>query len=105
MTADVQAYVFAADRDNTVRSYAAALRNFETVWKGMLPATVDTVARYLAEHASIYRLSTLRLHLAALARWHADNGFADRVRRGEEQVSDHDEDRRHWNRASHFAQR
>lgn len=80
MTADVQAYVFAADRDNTFRSYAAALRNFETVWKGMLPATVDTVARYLAEHASIYRLSTLRLHLAALARWHADNGFADPTR-------------------------
>ncbi len=80
MTADVQGYVLAADRDNTVRSYAAALRNFETVWKGMLPATVDTVARYLAEHASIYRISTLRLHLAALARWHADNGFADPTR-------------------------
>jgi hypothetical protein len=80
MTADVQGYVLAADRDNTVRSYAAALRNFETVWKGMPPATIDTVARYLAKHASIYRLSTLRLHLAALARWHADNGFADPTR-------------------------
>lgn len=80
MTGEVRDYVLAADRDNTVRSYAAALRNFETVWKGMLPATVDTVARYLAEHASIYRISTLRLHLAALARWHADNGFADPTR-------------------------
>jgi integrase len=46
----------------------------------MLPATVDTVARYLAEHALTYRISTLRLHLAALARWHADNGFADPTR-------------------------
>jgi hypothetical protein len=80
ITGDVHAYVLAADRDNTVRSYAAALRNFETVWKGMLPATVDTVARYLAEHASLYRTSTLRLHLAALARCHVDNGFADPTR-------------------------
>lgn len=80
MSAEVQDYIRAADRDNTVRSYAAALRNFETVWRGLLPATSDTVARYLAEHAEVYRLSTLRLHLAALARWHADNGFADPTR-------------------------
>lgn len=80
MSNAVEHYVLAADRDNTVKTYAAALRNFEEVWKGLLPATADTVARYLAEHAEIYRLSTLRLHLAALARWHADNGFADPTR-------------------------
>jgi hypothetical protein len=80
MSNAVEQYVLAADRDNTVKTYAAALRNFEEVWKGLLPATADTVARYLAEHAEIYRLSTLRLHLAALARWHADNGFADPTR-------------------------
>jgi integrase len=80
MSATVEQYILAADRDNTVKSYAAALRNFEQVWKGLLPATADTVARYLAEHAAVYRISTLRLHLAALARWHADNGFADPTR-------------------------
>lgn len=80
MSNAVEQYVLAADRDNTVKAYAAALRNFEEVWKGLLPATADTVARYLAEHAEIYRLSTLRLHLAALVRWHADNGFADPTR-------------------------
>lgn len=80
MSATVEQYVIAADRENTVKSYAAALRNFEEVWKGLLPTTADTVARYLAEHAEIYRISTLRLHLAALARWHADNGFADPTR-------------------------
>ncbi len=80
MSKDVQHYVLAADRENTVKTYAAALRNFEGVWKGLLPATGDTVARYLADHAETYRLSTLRLHLAALARWHADNGFADPTR-------------------------
>lgn len=80
MNAKVEAYVLAADRENTVRSYASALKNFEEVWKGLLPATADTVSRYLAEHATVYRVSTLRLHLAALARWHADNGFADPTR-------------------------
>ncbi len=80
MSATVAQYVLAADRDNTVKSYAAALRNFEEVWKGLLPTTADTVARYLAEHAELYRISTLRLHMAALARWHADNGFADPTR-------------------------
>lgn len=80
MSAEVQHYVLAADRENTIKSYAAALRNFETVWNGLLPATADTVARYLAEHAETYRISTLRLHLAALARWHADNGFGDPTR-------------------------
>ena len=39
MTAAVHDYVLAADRDNTVRSYAAALRNFETVWKGITTST------------------------------------------------------------------
>lgn len=80
MKRTVEDYVIAADRENTVRSYASALRNFETVWKGLLPATSDTVARYLAEHAQTYRISTLRLHLAALARWHAEHGFGDPTR-------------------------
>lgn len=80
MTNAVEDYASAGDRENTVRSYASALRNFELVWKGMLPATSDAVARYLAEHAQVYRISTLRLHLAALARWHADHGFGDPTR-------------------------
>lgn len=35
------------------------------------------MARYLADHAELHSVSTLRLRLAALARWHADHGFAD----------------------------
>jgi hypothetical protein len=55
-----------------VRSYATELRHFEQEGR----ATADTVA----EHATVYKISTLRLHLAALARWHADHGFADPTR-------------------------
>lgn len=80
MTAELQLYIQAADRENTVKAYASAIRHFEIEWHGLLPATVDTVARYLVEHATVYRISTLRLHLAALARWHADHGFADPTR-------------------------
>ena len=76
----IQDYVLAADRENTVRSYANAIKHFETTWKGLLPATSDSVARYLAEHATTLSISTLRQRLAALSRWHADHGFPDPTR-------------------------
>ncbi len=70
-------YIAAAERDNTRRSYAAAIRHFEVEWKGLLPTTADTTSRYLAEHAATLAISTLRQRLAALSRWHVDHGFAD----------------------------
>jgi hypothetical protein len=47
----VDTYARAATRENTQRSYRSALQHFETEWGGLLPASADTVARYLAEHA------------------------------------------------------
>lgn len=73
----VEHYRQAATRANTRRSYRAALEHFEVAWGGFLPATADSVARYLAEHAQTLALNTLRLRLAALARWHQDQGFPD----------------------------
>ncbi|MBT9511118.1 MAG: site-specific integrase [Acidovorax sp.] len=70
-------YIEAAERDNTRRSYAAAIRHFEIEWKGLLPATTDAIARYLADYAATLAINTLRQRLAALSRWHADQGFAD----------------------------
>lgn len=70
-------YIKAAERDNTRRSYAAAIRHFEIEWKGLLPATTDAIARYLADYAATLTINTLRQRLAALSRWHADQGFAD----------------------------
>ncbi|HEY4084118.1 MAG TPA: tyrosine-type recombinase/integrase [Burkholderiaceae bacterium] len=80
MSTDIEDYLAAADRKNTVRSYSSAVRHFEVSWKGLLPATSESVARYLAEHAPTLRISTLRQRVAALARWHADHGFADPTR-------------------------
>lgn len=70
-------YLEAADRENTRKSYASALRHFEVEWRGLLPATADTVARYLADHAPTLSINTLKHRLAALSRWHAEHGFAD----------------------------
>lgn len=78
--ADFERYLDAATRRNTVRSYAAATRHFEVEWGGHLPATANSVARYLADYAERLSVNTLKLRLAALAHWHAEHGFPDPTR-------------------------
>ncbi|MFZ5602995.1 MAG: site-specific integrase [Pseudomonadota bacterium] len=73
----VEHYRQAATRANTRRSYQAAIEHFEVAWGGFLPATADSIARYLADHAQTLALNTLKLRLAALARWHQEQGFPD----------------------------
>jgi len=70
-------YIHAATRDNTRRSYQSAIRHFETEWRGFLPATADSISRYLVDHAESLSINTLRQRLAALAQWHIDQGFPD----------------------------
>ncbi len=77
---ELDRYLDAATRQNTVRSYASALRHFEVEWQGHLPATPDSVARYLAAYAQTLATSTLRHRLAAIASWHRDQGFVDPTR-------------------------
>lgn len=73
-------YINAGERENTRKSYASALRHFEIEWKGFLPATADSVARYLADYGASLSMNTLRHRLAALSRWHTENGFPDPTR-------------------------
>lgn len=73
----VDTYIEAATRTNTRRSYQGAVRHFEVEWGGFLPATADSVARYLADHAETLAINTLRQRLAALAQWHINQGFPD----------------------------
>lgn len=70
-------YLDAATRDNTRQSYQSAVRHFEVDWGGFLPATADSIARYLADHAETLAINTLRQRLAALAQWHIEQGFPD----------------------------
>ena len=74
---DIDRFLQAATRENTRQSYQSALRDFEVVWGGFLPATSDSVARYLANRADTHAVNTLRQRLAALAQWHLDQGFPD----------------------------
>ncbi|MGC5703261.1 tyrosine-type recombinase/integrase [Pseudomonas sp. NFXW11] len=74
---ELDPYLQAATRDNTRRSYRAAIEHFEVQWGGFLPATADSVARYLANYAGQLSINTLKLRLAALAQWHNSQGFAD----------------------------
>lgn len=75
--ASVENYLQLAERPNTRRSYAAAVRHFEVEWRGLLPATPDAIAAYLAAYADTQAISTLKARLAGLARWHLDHGFQD----------------------------
>lgn len=77
MKHSVETYIEAATRDNTRRSYQAAARHFEVEWGGFLPATADSVARYLADYAGKLATNTLQQRVAALAQWHIDQGFPD----------------------------
>lgn len=74
---DLDRYLSAATRDNTRRSYRAAVEHFEVTWGGFLPATSDSVARYLVAYAGALSINTLKLRLSALAQWHNSQGFAD----------------------------
>ncbi|WP_213881356.1 site-specific integrase [Pseudomonas sp. dw_358] len=73
----VDRYLQAGTRENTRRSYRAAVEHFEVKWGGFLPATADSIARYLADHAEQHSINTLKQRLAALAQWHITQGFAD----------------------------
>ncbi|QLL16304.1 site-specific integrase [Pseudomonas chlororaphis] len=74
---ELDRYLHAATRDNTRRSYRAAIEHFEATWGGFLPATSDSVARYLVAYAGELSINTLKLRLSALAQWHNSQGFTD----------------------------
>ena len=77
MDANIHRYVQAATRDNTRRSYRSAIEHFESTWGGFLPATADSIARYLSSYAGILAFNTLKQRMAAIAQWHIDQGFPD----------------------------
>lgn len=70
-------YLDASVRENTQKSYDAAIRHYELEWKGFLPATGDDIAQYLAHYAEHLSTNTLRQRIAALSQWHIEQGFPD----------------------------
>lgn len=80
-TADVAAladfYLEAGKSENTERAYSSSINHFRFEWGGQLPATADSVRHYLAAFADKLKVSTLRQRLAALSKWHKEQGFQD----------------------------
>lgn len=70
-------YIEAVTREHTRRSYRGAIEHYESEWGGFLPATAESMARYLVAYAKTLSLNTLKQRLAALAQWHIDQGFPD----------------------------
>lgn len=72
-------YADAGVADNTRRAYAGAWRGFSTWCAGVclkpLPAEASTVALYLTSRAPVLSVSTLAVHLAAIAAAHKAGGF------------------------------
>lgn len=56
----IDRYIQAATRDNTRRSYQSAIEHYEVTWGGFLPATADSIARYLADYADTLTVNTLK---------------------------------------------
>ncbi|WP_343651321.1 site-specific integrase [Herbaspirillum sp.] len=73
-------YLHAATRENTRRSYRAAVKHFEEEWGGFLPATADNLVRYLARYAGVLAHNTLKQRVSALGQWHVEQGFPDPTR-------------------------
>lgn len=69
-------YQIAATSNNTRRAYQADIRHFET-WGGQLPATTETILRYLHAFAESLNPSTLSRHVTALKQWHRYQHFPD----------------------------
>ncbi len=69
-------YQIAATSDNTRRAYQADIRHYET-WGGQLPATTETILRYLHAYADTLNPRTLSRHVTALKQWHRYQHFPD----------------------------
>src|SRR5262249_12106668 len=75
----VLGYVRASLADNTRRAYLSDLAHFEN-WGGRIPTSAETVARYLAAHASTLRVATLVRRIASISKAHQARGVPNPIR-------------------------
>jgi integrase len=66
---DVASYVRDSLAENTRRAYVSDLRHFES-WGGGIPASAETVATYLAEHADRLSVATLVRRMTSVSKAH-----------------------------------
>ena len=81
LTADeaVEHFIRESLSENTRKAYRADLAHFSD-WGGVLPATRDQVARYLADHADTLAPSSLARRVATLSKVHEANAWPNPCR-------------------------
>lgn len=67
-------YIESAISENTRRAYTSDLKDFNS-WGGTIPASPQTLARYLAERAASLSVVTLKRRLAAISVAHQMGGY------------------------------
>src|SRR5262249_18310616 len=72
----VEHYLAASHAANTCRAYESDLRHL-IAWGGTAPSCPEQIAKYLAQHAGLLKVSSLRRRLAAIAMCHRDLGEDD----------------------------
>lgn len=70
-------YISAATSDNTRRAYQSDIAHFEIQWGGKLPATADSILRYLQTFATTLNPRTLSRRITALKNWHVYHELPD----------------------------
>jgi integrase len=75
----VASYVCDSLAPNTRRAYLSDLAEFER-WGGSIPASVETVAAYLAARADVLAVATLVRHLASISKAHEARGLLNPTR-------------------------
>ena len=71
-----QYYIKQATAENTRQAYRQDIRHFEQ-WGGLLPASSQTIIRYLLDHAQSLSTRTLQRRLVAIKQFHLYQGFPD----------------------------
>lgn len=75
--ARAEEYKQAGKSKNTEESYRQAINHFRNECHGHLPATAQEIVDYITTCAQHYKVSTIKVRLAGLSRWHKEAGFTD----------------------------
>lgn len=70
----VKDYVRASSSEATLKAYKSDLEHF-VVWGEEIPASVQLIANYIADHAGVLSVSTLSRRVAALSKIHEARGL------------------------------
>ncbi len=78
LTAEVRNYIKASLSDSSRRAYRADIDQYY-LWGGVVPASPELIARYLAAHAGQHAIATLARRLVSIGKAHTTQGHPSPV--------------------------